>query len=34
MGANGKRQSWAVLDVYKIEAGWIVRKDAYWKPLI
>jgi hypothetical protein len=33
MGANGKRQSVAGLDVYKIEAGLIVRKDAYWKQL-
>jgi hypothetical protein len=33
MGANGKRQSLAGLDVYKIEEGLIVRKDAYWKQL-
>lgn len=33
MGANGKRQSLAGLDVYKIEEGLIVFKDAYWKPL-
>ena len=33
MGANGKRQLVAGLDVYKIEEGLIVRKDAYWKQL-
>ena len=33
MGANGKRQSLAGLDVYTIEEGLIVSKDAYWKQL-
>jgi len=33
IGTNGKRQTLAGLDVYKIEEGLIVRKDAYWKQL-
>jgi hypothetical protein len=33
MGANGQRQIVAGLDVYKVEGGLIVRKDAYWKQL-
>ena len=33
MGANGQRQLVAGLDVYQIEEGLIVRKDAYWKQL-
>jgi limonene-1,2-epoxide hydrolase len=33
MGANGQRQGVAGLDVYQVEGGLIVRKDAYWKQL-
>jgi limonene-1,2-epoxide hydrolase len=33
MGANGQRQVVAGLDVYQVEGGLIVRKDAYWKQL-
>ena len=33
MGANGQRQTVAGMDVYQVEDGLIVRKDAYWKQL-
>ena len=33
MGANGQRQLVAGLDVYKVEGGLILSKDAYWKQL-
>jgi len=33
MGSHGQRQVVAGLDVYQVEGGLIVRKDAYWKQL-